>query len=136
MEHAKRPMNLAWTRSLSDATFLHYQTILLPSLIAYLALVRFFRYHRLKKLHQRFRYPSRESFSKMTFDDAFAIHDELVHLEFPRIMGTATMFALFKASAFEIFRWAPPERPAFSHVFFFSPRWIPIPKVVRFFNIV
>jgi hypothetical protein len=72
----------------------------------------------------------------MTFDDAFAIHDELVHLEFPRIMGTATMFALFKASAFEIFRWAPPERPAFSHVFFFSPRWIPIPKVVRFFNIV
>lgn len=32
----------------------------------------------------------------MTVDDAFAIHDELVHREFPLVFSTATMFALFK----------------------------------------
>lgn len=32
----------------------------------------------------------------MTVNDAFAIHDELVHHEFPLVFSTATMFALFK----------------------------------------
>lgn len=36
--------------------------------------------------------------SQMTANEAFSIHHDLVHLEFPLVFSTATMFALFKAS--------------------------------------
>lgn len=83
--------------SLAEDIKLPYQMILFSSLLAYLCIVSFFRFDRLKRLHGRFHYSScGASFSKMTVDDAFAVHDELVHREFPLVFSTATMFALFK----------------------------------------
>lgn len=32
----------------------------------------------------------------MTVDEAFGIHNDLVQLEFPRVVSTPTVFALFK----------------------------------------
>lgn len=87
--------------------------ILVPSLIAYLYAMWVFRFDRLKRLRRRFGCfdssssssfdvssdsSTREALSKMTVDEAFAIHNDLVYLEFPRVFSTATMFALFKAS--------------------------------------
>lgn len=77
-------------------TELSYKAICFSGLLAYLCIASFLRFNRLKRLHGRFRYSPQEMFSRMTVDDAFAIHDELVHREFPLIFSTATMFALFK----------------------------------------
>ena len=43
-------------------------------------------------------FDSRE-LSTMTVDDAHAIHNYLVYLEFPKVFSTATKFALFKAGS-------------------------------------
>lgn len=83
--------------SLAEKQDLPYKMIFFSTLLAYLCTVSFLRFDRLKRLHSRFHYSSsRETFSKMTVNDAFAIHDELVHREFPLVFSTATMFALFK----------------------------------------
>ena len=70
--------------------------LLIPSALAYLYLVSSLRYKRMKDMHQRYPYRTRESFSKMTVDDAFAIYNYLIKLEFPTIFNAATSFALFK----------------------------------------
>lgn len=70
--------------------------LLLPSALAYHYLVSILRYKRMKDMHQRFPYHTRESLSKMTVDEAFAIHNYLIKLEFPTVFNAATSFALFK----------------------------------------
>jgi hypothetical protein len=70
--------------------------ILLLLFPAYLYLVFSHRYRRMKEMHCEFNFPSRHSYSKMSVDDAFSIHDYLVHLEFPKVFSSATMFAIFK----------------------------------------
>lgn len=78
-------------------TELPYKAIIFSSLLVYLCIASFLRFDRLKRLHVRFHECSSQgTFSAMTVDDAFAIHDELVHREFPLVFSTATMFALFK----------------------------------------
>lgn len=73
------------------------KTVLFSTLLVYLCIASLLRFDRLKRMHGRFHHcSSRETFSRMTVDDAFAIHDELVHREFPLVFSTATMFALFK----------------------------------------
>ncbi|KAF1981069.1 hypothetical protein K402DRAFT_398886 [Aulographum hederae CBS 113979] len=62
----------------------------------YLALVRLLRYRRRDTLLKRYNYPTRESYSKMTVDDAQAIQIELNELEFPFMFQTALELALFK----------------------------------------
>jgi len=73
-----------------------WKLLLLPSAIAYLCLVSSLRYKRMKDMHRRFPYHTRESLSRMTVDEAFAIHNYLVKLEFPTVFNAATSFALFK----------------------------------------
>ena len=74
-----------------------YKTLFFSTLLAYLCTVSLLRFNRLKNFHRQFDHSfSQKSLSKMTVDEAFTIHDSLVHLEFPTIFSTATMFALFK----------------------------------------
>lgn len=91
----------SYGKSLVEELFLFlqmvsYQLLLLPLAFAYLCLVSSLRYKRLKDMHQRFQYRTRESLSKMTVDEAFAIHNYLIKLEFPTVFSAATSFALFK----------------------------------------
>ncbi|KAF7502870.1 hypothetical protein GJ744_004965 [Endocarpon pusillum] len=67
-----------------------------PSLLAYLDLVLLLRFRRANRLYLRYSHLSKDGFSGMTVDEAFAIHNDLVQLEFPKVVSTATVFALFK----------------------------------------
>ena len=73
-----------------------WKLLLLPTALAYLCLVSSLRYKHMRNMHKRFPYPTRKSLSKMTVEDAFAIHNYLIQLEFPTIFNAATSFALFK----------------------------------------
>src|SRR5438046_393304 len=72
------------------------KALLLFMLLAYLVVVRLLRYKRMKDMHKKFNYPTRASFSKMTLDDAHAIHLYLATLEFPQTFSASVFFALFK----------------------------------------
>ena len=76
-----------------------WSLLLLLSVLAYVYLMSILRYRRVKAMHRKFRYSTRESFSAMTVDDAHAIHHYLVYLEFPKVFSTATLFALFKVGS-------------------------------------
>ncbi|KAI9764604.1 MAG: hypothetical protein M1840_008334 [Geoglossum simile] len=72
--------------------------MILPTtvVLAYLTAVRLLRYRRMRDIQRKYSYTTRESFSRMTLDDAWAVQVELSTLEFPRIYGVAIFFALFK----------------------------------------
>lgn len=71
----------------------------IPILVsAYLGLVQILRFRRLRELQANFRYPTRESYAKMTDDDAWRIQREMGMLEFPFIFYKSIQFALFKVS--------------------------------------
>lgn len=63
---------------------------------AYLLLVYVLRHRRMHKLVEEFGYPTRESFAKMTDDDAYKIQIRIAQLEFPFIFGKALQFSLFR----------------------------------------
>lgn len=65
---------------------------------AYMLLVRALRYQRLKQMHKEFNYPTRESFARMTDDDAWKILLNLGQVEFPFTYLKALQFALFKVN--------------------------------------
>lgn len=62
----------------------------------YLAYCSFFRFSRRNKKHALFPYPTRESFAKMTSEDAFQIVQYITTLEFPDLCEKALEFALFR----------------------------------------
>lgn len=72
---------------------------LVASLIpAYMLLVRALRYQRLNQMYKDFDYPTRESYARMTDDDAWKILLNLGQVEFPFTYLKALQFALFKVS--------------------------------------
>lgn len=73
----------------------------LPAVLAYVILVSSLRHQRAMYLPKKFNLSSRESFRRMTTDEAQSILKDLAELEFPKIFGFSIIFALFKAcSAF------------------------------------
>lgn len=82
-----------------SSVFQSWSLLILPAVLGYVYLVSILRYRRVKAMHRKFRCSTRETFSTMTVDDAHAIHNYLVYLEFPKVFSTATMFALFKAGS-------------------------------------
>jgi hypothetical protein len=64
--------------------------------IVYLAIVAKLRYRRSRWLIEKYGMRSRQDFHRMTTDDAQAILQELVEMEFPKLMGLSIVFALFK----------------------------------------
>lgn len=65
-------------------------------LVSYLALVRWLRFQRCRNLHEKYRYTTRDSMSKMTNHDAWAIQKLILQMEFPFIVLKALQFALFR----------------------------------------
>ncbi|KAF3903561.1 hypothetical protein AA313_de0202344 [Arthrobotrys entomopaga] len=63
---------------------------------AYLLLCSVLRFRRMNWMRDHYGYRTRESFSKMTLEDAQAIHVDLAELEFPRVFSASIFFALFK----------------------------------------
>ncbi|KAI9815243.1 MAG: hypothetical protein M1827_002723 [Pycnora praestabilis] len=84
------------TWSLLGDAFQQWKIFIIPGFVMYLALVTRLRHKRAKSLPKRFNYTSRDTYSKMTTDDAQAILKELTELEFPKFMGFSIIFALFK----------------------------------------
>ncbi|KAJ5211148.1 hypothetical protein N7491_010968 [Penicillium cf. griseofulvum] len=54
------------------------------------------RFQRLRNLHKQYDYPTRESMSKMTDEDAFQIQKQVAQLEFPLMFIKSLQFALFR----------------------------------------
>lgn len=65
-------------------------------LAAYLGLVSSLRFQRQRAIHKIFPYKTRESMSKMTDHDAFAIQKTILQTEFPFIVLKSLQFALFR----------------------------------------
>ncbi|KAL4894010.1 hypothetical protein BDV59DRAFT_176635 [Aspergillus ambiguus] len=63
---------------------------------AYPILVSVLRFRRLRWLHKKYHYPTRESLSRMTDDEAWEIQKVMLQLEFPFIFIKALQFALFR----------------------------------------
>ena len=70
-----------------------YACLLLP---AYAFLVSHLRFRYLQRLHRKYPYNTRESFSRMTDDEACEIQKGLVQLEFPFLYLKSLQFALFR----------------------------------------
>jgi hypothetical protein len=68
----------------------------LAVLAGYLLLIRKIRHLRRDRKHAEFPYKTREDFSKMTGEDAWAIVKYCMSLEFPFMSEKALSFALFK----------------------------------------
>lgn len=71
-------------------------TYAIPLLIAYPILVSLLRFRRLRQLHERFNFPTRESLARMTDDQAWEIQKLMAQLEFPFIYVKSLQFALFR----------------------------------------
>lgn len=69
----------------------------LPTVLLYIILVYNLRHRRAKYLPMKFNLLSRESYRRMTTDEAQSILKDLTELEFPKIFGFSVIFALFKA---------------------------------------
>lgn len=74
-----------------------WKIILIPGTVLYLYLVKRYRFRRSDTMPAKFGYTDRTTYSKMTFEDAWKIHNSLIEYEFPTTFSAATMFALFKA---------------------------------------
>ena len=71
--------------------------LVLPTLLLYLALVSTLRHQRALYLPKKFNLLSRESFRRMTTDEAQSILKDLTELEFPKTFSVSIGFALYKA---------------------------------------
>ncbi|KAJ6143810.1 hypothetical protein N7471_003263 [Penicillium samsonianum] len=65
-------------------------------LVAWPVVTTTLRFQRLRKLHKQYAYPTRESMSKMTDEEAFQIQKQVAQLEFPFIFIKSLQFALFR----------------------------------------
>lgn len=64
--------------------------------VGYPLLTRSLRYRRLRKLRTQYNFPTRESMSKMTDEEAFQIQKAVAQLEFPFMFIKSLQFALFR----------------------------------------
>lgn len=65
-------------------------------MLSYPLLTSSLRFRRLRKLHQQYNYPTRESMAKMTDEEAFQIQKTVAQLEFPSMFIKSLQFALFR----------------------------------------
>ncbi|KAJ5491166.1 hypothetical protein N7539_002733 [Penicillium diatomitis] len=79
-----------------DAGPRHWLPYAVALAMGYPILTRSLRYRRLKALHSKFPYRTREDMARMTDDDAFEIQKAIAQLEFPMIFIKALQFALFR----------------------------------------
>lgn len=76
-------------------TFLPHLLILLG---AYPILVSLLRFRRLQWMEKKYNYPTRESLSRMTVNEAWEIQKVLASLEFPSTFVKSLKFSLFRVS--------------------------------------
>jgi hypothetical protein len=68
----------------------------LSVLLAYPVVVASLRYRRSRNLESKYGYTTRESYARMTDNEAFEIWNQMSELEFPTIFEKALQFALFR----------------------------------------
>jgi hypothetical protein len=88
-------------RLMADATPLVCTVSLL---VAYPIVTTSLRFRRLRQLHKRYPYRTRESLAQMTDEEAYQIQKAVAQLEFP--------FMFIKALQFALFRVIPSRSPA------------------------
>ncbi|KAL4872792.1 hypothetical protein BDV12DRAFT_161546 [Aspergillus spectabilis] len=81
---------------LKDASPQQLLKYIFPFVAAYPILVSLLRFRRMKNIHKKYNYSARESFARMTDEDAFEIQKNLVQYEFPFFFTKALQFALFR----------------------------------------
>ncbi|KAI9675794.1 MAG: hypothetical protein M1829_003219 [Trizodia sp. TS-e1964] len=96
---ASAPLSLLAAASI-EQIISHWKGSLVLLCIAYPILVKLLRFRRVEAMHKKFNYPTRQSLSRMTIDDAQAIQSYLAQLEFPKIFQTSLQFALFRTYGF------------------------------------
>lgn len=92
---AAMPISVA-TNAFNNVSSRQILTYAIPLLIAYPILVSLLRFWRLRQLHERFNFPTRESLARMTDDQAWEIQKLMAQLEFPFIYVKSLQFALFR----------------------------------------
>ena len=70
--------------------------IILLGAALYLVLVRLLRFRRREAIRKKYGMLNRSDFARLTADQAQDILEELVEMEFPKLMGFSIVFALFK----------------------------------------
>ncbi|GAD98662.1 hypothetical protein AOR_1_536074 [Paecilomyces variotii No. 5] len=83
-------------QTIKDATPGQILSYALVGLIAYPTIVSLLRFRRLKKLHKKYHYPTRESMTRMTDNEAWEIQKAIAQLEFPFMYIKSLQFALFR----------------------------------------
>ncbi|RAH48197.1 uncharacterized protein BO95DRAFT_408625 [Aspergillus brunneoviolaceus CBS 621.78] len=73
-----------------------YVTYFILAITSYVTLVNLLRFRIVKWMHKRYNYPTRESFARMTDDDAWAIQKTMLEQEFPFFYLKSLQFALFR----------------------------------------
>ena len=84
-----------------DASARQWKLILVLGMLAYIFLVHMLRYQRAKSLARKYAPAGRESFRKMTAEDAQAILKTLAELEFPSLYGFSMIMALFRVGSMQ-----------------------------------
>ncbi|RAL10484.1 uncharacterized protein BO97DRAFT_394269 [Aspergillus homomorphus CBS 101889] len=79
-----------------EAAVQQYVTYFVLATTSYVILASLLRFRRVKWMHTRYNYPTRESFARMTDDDAWAIQKAMLELEFPFFYLKSLQFALFR----------------------------------------
>ena len=68
----------------------------LSALLAYPFLATSLRHRRTRNLESKYPYATRESYARMTDNEAFEIWNQMAELEFPTTFEKALQFALFR----------------------------------------
>lgn len=71
----------------------------IAAVLGYVALTEKLRFQRRDSLTSKYPYRDRQSFARMTLEDAFEIQLLLAELEFPTTFSTSIFFALFKVGS-------------------------------------
>ncbi|EAW22782.1 uncharacterized protein NFIA_014740 [Aspergillus fischeri NRRL 181] len=80
----------------SHVSFGRLAPYILTGLAAYPVLCSFLRFRKMRWLHRKYNFPTRESLARMTDDEAWEIQRVLLQQEFPFFFIKALQFALFR----------------------------------------
>jgi hypothetical protein len=84
------------TTDVSHVSFGRLAPYILAGLAAYPVLCSFLRFRKMRWLHRKYNFPTRESLARMTDDEAWEIQRVLLQQEFPFFFIKALQFALFR----------------------------------------
>lgn len=87
---------------LKDASPQQVLQYVVPLVAAYPILASLLRFRNMKQIHKKYNYSTRESFARMTDEDAFEIQKNLIQYEFPFFFTKALQFALFRVSFYPL----------------------------------